>query len=439
MVNGIGPTHVNMSIDTAMFERMNLEDDTLSIPQSSPSEDGGVPLPYSKLHEDHRMNAPRLIDLLNQLKPGVETMDPRKTRFPQPVDRHHNHESQRFNPGAAQHQPQDVDRPASSYLPRCNMTFSPYETTRLVISSSKLSHWRINRIHRSTESLQLFQQSQTNSTIISPSVELADQLCTFGQGNRPPPSPLHDTRSRHREKSSSSPAIPAKPKLSFSPFSLPVPHPTNQYVVQAFPEPEKLPTPRSLLIILDLNGTLLNRKRNHLVLRPWLSEFLEYCLGNHTVMVWSSATPETVRSVCERIFTPDQRKQVLREWGRDTLDLTVTEYYEKIQVYKRLDKIWDDATLQSNHPDAYNLGCWSQADTVLIDDSVLKAQKQPFNHIKVPEFIRSPKKASEDDVLCQVVAYLEELRKWDDVSRFIKKDPFRVKQGLDVELTKKQG
>ncbi|MCJ1242545.1 hypothetical protein MMC14_010554 [Varicellaria rhodocarpa] len=439
MDNGIGQAHVNMSIDTAMFERMNLEDDAVSIPQSSPSEDGGVPLPQSKLLEDHRMNAPRLIDLLNQLKPDVKTMDSRKTKLTQPANRDHNHKSQGSNPSAARFQPQDPDRPASSYLPQDSSTFQPYESTRSAAVSSKLSHWRIDRIHRSTESLQLFQHSQTDRAAILPSVELVDQLHTFGPGNRPPPSPLHNTRSRRREKSSSSPAISAKLKLSFSPFSLPVPHPTNQYVVQAFPEPEKLSTPRSLLIILDLNGTLMDRRRNHLVLRPWLSDFLEYCLGNHTVMIWSSATPENVKSICERIFTPDQRKQVLREWGRDTLDLTTTEYYEKIQVYKRLDKIWDDATLQSNHPDANNLGCWSQADTVLIDDSVVKAQKQPFNHIKVPEFTRSPKKASEDDVLCQVMTYLEELRKWDDVSRFIKNDPFRVKQGLDVEFAEEQG
>ena len=146
-------------------------------------------------------------------------------------------------------------------------------------------------------------------------------------------------------------------------------------------------------------------------------------------MVWSSVTPKNLEIMCSKIFSRSQRKRLLGEWGRDTLDLTKSEYEGKTQVYKRMDKIWQNAKLQSLHPYATDLGRWSQKNTVLIDDSVIKAKAQPFNHIEVPEFTRSPHQHDGTDVLSQVVAYLEELRKWDDVSRFIHGNPFRVDQG----------
>ena len=219
----------------------------------------------------------------------------------------------------------------------------------------------------------------------------------------------------------------------FSPVKLPVPQPTNEYMIQASLEAERLPSPQTLLIILDLNGTLLDRSREKfvapIVFRPFVKEFLKYCLENHKVMVWSSAVGASVNKMCRQLFDPNQRKQVLSEWARDTLDLTESEYNEKSQVYKRLDKVWDDAEIQSAHPNAENLDGWSQANTILIDDSVVKAQKQPFNHIEVSEFTRSPNQETGVDILSQVVAYLEELRKWDDVSRFIQSNPFRMDQG----------
>lgn len=71
--------------------------------------------------------------------------------------------------------------------------------------------------------------------------------------------------------------------------------------------------------------------------------------------------------VCTRLFSRGQRDLLLGEWGRDTLGLTSAQYKERVQVYKRLDRIWGNANLQHSHP-GYELGQrWGQHNTVLID------------------------------------------------------------------------
>lgn len=211
---------------------------------------------------------------------------------------------------------------------------------------------------------------------------------------------------------------------------LPAPTPTAQYLERANQPPLKSATLRPLLLVIDLNGTLVFRKRrtSSFVARPNLAPFLTYLFANHTLMIWSSAQPENVRSVCHRLFPPTQRRHVLAEWGRDTLDLTPAQYREKVQVYKRLDKVWRNETIRNGHPDVERGGVWDQSNTVLIDDSRLKAAAQPYNLLEIPEFTNSPEQR-DADVLAQVVAYLEELRAQEDVSRFIRQRSFRVDDG----------
>ena len=219
-----------------------------------------------------------------------------------------------------------------------------------------------------------------------------------------------------------------------------MPVPTADYLFQASSTPRRTSNPQSLLIVLDLNGTLLARRRhsNQVLPRPNLGNFLRYCLENHTVMIWSSAQPASVDVMCEKIFQPQQRLNLLREWARDTLDLTEYDYYEKVQVYKRLDRIWDNSILQSQYVDFnhHKEGIWSQANTVLIDDSLVKARKQPYNHIEVPEYTLQSGAEGGMKVLNQVVAYLEELRKWNDVSCFIKGNHFEINSGWVWDWTK---
>ncbi|KAI4130099.1 MAG: hypothetical protein LQ347_003507 [Umbilicaria vellea] len=206
---------------------------------------------------------------------------------------------------------------------------------------------------------------------------------------------------------------------------LPAPVPTAQYIAQASRPSTRLQRPQSLLLILDLNGTLLVRRRasRSYTPRPSLGKFLRYCFKHHSVLIWSSATPTNVTSICRKVFSKEQRRNLLGEWGRNTLGLTSTEYNGHVQVYKRLDRVWDSEALSSMHPDSKKGVKWDQRNTILIDDSALKASAQPHNLVHIPEFTKD--KADSCDVLRQIVAYLEELRMFEDVSNFIKQTPFR--------------
>lgn len=223
---------------------------------------------------------------------------------------------------------------------------------------------------------------------------------------------------------------------------LPAPTPTSAYLSDAHATPNLLSSPQRLLLVLDLNGTLLCRSlaSQNYTPRPCLSNFLEYAFANHSLLVWSSAQPYNVKGVCTRLFSRGQRDMLLGEWGRDTLGLTSAQYKERVQVYKRLERIWGNENLQHSHP-GFELGQrWSQHNTVLIDDSALKASAQPFNHVEVPEFVRGggEKEGDGRDVLGQVVGYLEEARKWSNISGFLRHGPFEIDAGWRWEWQKKQ-
>lgn len=227
---------------------------------------------------------------------------------------------------------------------------------------------------------------------------------------------------------------PAKFPITSHEKPLPPPTPSPLYLSQANLEPAPLSKSQRLLLVLDLNGTLLYRPRcsSSYRARPSLEPFLSYCLAQHSVLIWSSATAPNVATICSRIFTSTQQQQLLGEWGRDTLDLTTEQYYSKCQVYKRLERIWDGRALRDSHPSRC---CdddekWSQKNTLLLDDSAVKGQAQPYNLVELPEFTRTGETdQGGKEVLGQVVAYLEEARQWADISAFVRKWPFKVDAG----------
>ena len=206
---------------------------------------------------------------------------------------------------------------------------------------------------------------------------------------------------------------------------LPAPKPTAAYMRNASVPPHRLTSPQTLLVILDLNGTLLYwkpRTTSRIFPRPGLQEFLSYCFEYHSILVWSSAGSHNIKEMCRRIFIPELRPLLLGEWGRDTLGLTPEQYRQRVMVYKNLNTVWSDETLQGLHPDAVKGGTWGQHNTVLIDDTVSKAAAQPFNHIKVPEFKLTTDNHDkmEENVLATVETQLEEAQSWSDLSAFFK-------------------
>lgn len=222
------------------------------------------------------------------------------------------------------------------------------------------------------------------------------------------------------------------------------PAPHAIYLSLASSPPMRLLIPQRLLIVLDLNGTLLFREVGSTGYkpRPFLVKFLDYCIENHVILIWSSAKPHNVDAVCKRLFTREQHQKLFGIWARDTLGLTPTQYDSKTQVYKQLDRIWADPTYAFNHPLVQQGFIWSQKNTLLVDDSILKASAQPYNHIEIPEFLKNSKEAKAKngkDVLGQVTAYLEEARMWENVSSFVRETRFEIGGGWSWDWAKGTG
>lgn len=140
--------------------------------------------------------------------------------------------------------------------------------------------------------------------------------------------------------------------------------------------------------------------------------------------------------MCSHIFTPAQRSHLLGEWARDTLGLTAAQYQDRVQVFKNLERIWNDRSLLQPQKG----GRWGQHNTLLIDDSALKASAQPYNHILIPEFVKGGEREGDGkDVFGKVVGYLEEARRYSDVSAFGRVMRFDIEGGWSWKWEGKRG
>ncbi|KAL4818245.1 NLI interacting factor-like phosphatase-domain-containing protein [Aspergillus spinulosporus] len=205
------------------------------------------------------------------------------------------------------------------------------------------------------------------------------------------------------------------------------PSATKKYLEQASLPPRESSSPQPLLVILDLNGTLIYRKTRKFPpsfsRRVGLDDFLKVLVEKYKVMIWSSSQPPTVAAVCEQLFSESNRKKLVAEWGRDKLGLSKSEYNTKVQVYKTLETVWSSKQIQASHPGRVNKGKkkgprWDQSNTVLIDDSRLKAISEPYNLIEIPEFTNNPN-VDESAIFPKVLERLEILAKCDDVSKML--------------------
>lgn len=228
----------------------------------------------------------------------------------------------------------------------------------------------------------------------------------------PVSSAVRTQRSQHKE-----------PKIH-----LPAPEPTVSYLDQASGTAEVVYPPDRKLVILDLNGTLLYRlnaraQPTKMIGRPRLHLFLQYLFDNFSVMIWSSAKPENVKILVERGLENFQ-PQLVASWARNTLGLSPQHYNRNVQCYKDLTRVWASDDVQRHMP-GYGRGKrFDQRNTILIDDSALKANAQPYNLLKIPEFNGSD--AVGKDILGEVAGYLELLKMQQDVSKFIHKEPFNA-------------
>jgi hypothetical protein len=225
-----------------------------------------------------------------------------------------------------------------------------------------------------------------------------------------------------------------RPKQKDPKIMLTPPTPTPTYMLQAWGRADVMVPADRKLVILDLNGTLLYRPdpRNRaiaMVNRPKLRLFLQYLFAEFEVMIWSSAKPQNVTRLTQLAFGEDMKKLV-GIWGRDKFGLLTEHYSMNVQVYKHLQRVWDSDEIQRRMPGYEQGKRFDQRNTILVDDSSVKAAAQPHNLVEIPEFAgilnadgtsREP-----EDILGQVAGYLDVLKMQEDVSRFIHKDPFKA-------------
>lgn len=210
-----------------------------------------------------------------------------------------------------------------------------------------------------------------------------------------------------------------------------IPDPSPAYTMRASFMPKRREYPGPLLVVVDLNGTVLHRpdRRNsaRFLSRRYAQPFVTYCVETFWVVIWSSAKPENVKRMVDQLLTPDSLKQVVAVWGRDKFGLTDADYRARTQCYKRLTTLWNDPLIKSAYPrtrKGFEGGSWNQGNTVLIDDSTEKARSEPHNAITLPEFTGQGDEAV--DVLPKVHDYLNELCYQEDVSAYMRAHPFTM-------------
>ncbi len=175
--------------------------------------------------------------------------------------------------------------------------------------------------------------------------------------------------------------------------------PRPRYLAQASRPSKRIEEeePPKKLLLLDLNGTLLHRTSRTRegstkpIPRPFLSAFLEYCLGStdaeqqpsalegmqhdqfplgthfhrplastdnmdsrqprsqgaYEVIVWSSAQPANVDSMLVSALDAEQRSRLLRVWARNTL-VPARYYRDRAQTTKDLEIVWHALNLSSD-------------------------------------------------------------------------------------------
>ncbi|KAI7866266.1 HAD-like domain-containing protein, partial [Spinellus fusiger] len=168
-----------------------------------------------------------------------------------------------------------------------------------------------------------------------------------------------------------------------------------------------------LLVILDLNGTLVSRTgKRGMYIRPYHQQFFDYLFENFDVMVWSSARPESVENMS--LMFGDYNDKLIASWNRTHFGLSKHDFNAKTKTIKDLEKVWSFLGNQYN-----------ATNTVLLDDSPQKTILQPYNAIHLKTFGHtSPSFASHGDCeLIHVQRYLEQLTV-DNVASFMRQQPY---------------
>ncbi|CAE6416506.1 unnamed protein product [Rhizoctonia solani] len=195
------------------------------------------------------------------------------------------------------------------------------------------------------------------------------------------------------------------------------------------------------LLVLDLNGTLLHRRRtnsghtSHIYVRPYLGAFLQYISHPSAfldVAVWSSARRANVDLMVDSAWTGRKPEIVLAREDMQLTDRQFRRAYRRgtfhpdhnVRTTKDLRQLWlrlAQAQAQAQvHTQSGVTLMHGPRDTILLDDSIHKARLQPNNHLALPTYGSEQLRADADalvsgsetvdESLIAVVGILSELR-----------------------------
>ncbi|KAG0093496.1 hypothetical protein BGZ92_005235 [Podila epicladia] len=207
---------------------------------------------------------------------------------------------------------------------------------------------------------------------------------------------------------------------------------TPSYLATANEPSRTLPTPRKMLVVLDLNGTLFFRQKRlsgkpTIINRPFLLEFMRLLFTHFHVMVWSSSRRESVDAMLQRI--PKDFGRMDRIWSREDFDLHEVDFHRKVLTLKDLEKVWQEIEIEKEWASPQQLEeqyaeDFDQTNTILIDDSTHKSQLQPYNCIPIADFDFERAESGTDIELLKVWQYLELASMQSNVSNFMRVFPF---------------
>ncbi|VAI22072.1 unnamed protein product [Triticum turgidum subsp. durum] len=191
------------------------------------------------------------------------------------------------------------------------------------------------------------------------------------------------------------------------------------------------------LLILDLNGLLADinedfhnahmadaKVRRKLVFRrSHCDDFLNFCIKNFELGVWSSRKRKNVDSVVD-ILMRDFKPYLLFSWARDKCTMTGRNTLENVHkpiVLKELKKLWNKE--EPGLP--WKEGEFSPSNTLLVDDSPYKALRNPPHTAIFPQpFSYLNRNDNSLGPGGDLRMYLEKLAFADDVECYVRNNPF---------------
>jgi TFIIF-interacting CTD phosphatase-like protein len=169
------------------------------------------------------------------------------------------------------------------------------------------------------------------------------------------------------------------------------------------------------LLILDLDETLifaeetpLEREADFLVgqffvyKRPYLQEFIEFCLENFNVAVWTSSTGNYAVKIIEEIFP--NPCELAFFWSRERCTIRYDEELQETYFEKMMSKV---------RRRGYDL-----KKVVVVDDSPEKWRNAYGNLVRVKSFFGE----TADSELKRLIMYLERLRTVENIRKTEKRN-----------------